>query len=63
MHVPRQVYDSCSLFVWCVLAYNFAICLGTFCLEFSFEFGIFDILLFISLKSKITNFPISISYT
>ena len=44
--VPRQEYDSCCPFVWCVLSFDFAIWLGTFRFEFSPEFSIFVILLY-----------------
>ena len=47
MPVPSQEYDSCCPFGGCVLLFNFAIWLGTFRIEFSSEFSMFVILLFI----------------
>ena len=35
--VPSQENDSCCPFVWCLLSFEFATCLGTFRFEFSSE--------------------------
>ena len=39
-YMPNQSYDGCYPFIWCVWAFEFAIFLCTFRLEFSSEFGI-----------------------
>ena len=46
MPLPRQEYESCYPFVWCVRPFDFVNWLGMFLLEFSSEFSIFVILLF-----------------
>ena len=55
MSVPIKDGDSCNLFVWCVLAFDFAIWLPTFRFEFSLEFVFSSIYACIILKLE-TNY-------
>ena len=54
MPVPSQEYDSCCPFVWCVCAFDFAIWLGTFRVEYFSEFSIFVFHFCLSM-SELTN--------